>query len=229
MDEERFDRWTAGLGQSLSRRRLGGAAVGALTALGLTGNAGAKKKKKKKKKPVATCPGGCRGNEQCRSGKCIDPACGECPAGQECIYGLCQDPTCSRIGEDIVCPLNETCCQVAGAMFAGELAQPVCTPFQYVGFTENYCCMGPGATYHSWPSRSGCCEGNVDFLPNGDTRCCIFNREPDQGDPTLCCNREDGGNGQSVNGLCCQPSGQSCSSYDLCCNGEGCPGNAICP
>ncbi len=228
MDEARFDRWTRGLSGAVSRRGVSRLAAGALAALGLHAAEARKKKrkkggKKKGKKPI--CPGGCQHNEKCSKGKCIDPACGECPSGQACIQGLCQDATCQQEGEDRFCTLGKACCLVEDASH-----EPTCTPFEYLGgYTENHCCMPLGATRRWWPSRYGCCGSNSDELPNGDRRCCIFNGYPDQGDPTLCCDREGSGAGESVNGLCCQPSGQHCTGPDLCCNGGGCPESRICP
>lgn len=234
MDQNTFDRLSRGLAGAWDRRRLAGLASAGLAwrQLGAQdGEAGKKKKKKKKKKAKAqACPGGCTGNERCVGGQCVDPACGVCPAGQKCIYGICQNPACARNGENDFCRQDQVCCKVAGSRYKGQVPQPICSPKEYVGFTEYRCSMPPGSTYPYWPSRYSCTTSNHDFMPNGDERCCIFNGFPDQGDGSTCCDRENSGQGRSVNGLCCIAAGNPCSSgRDLCCNNQTCPESGVCP
>lgn len=101
MDDARFDRWTRGLAEHVTRRGLGGLALGAVVAEGLTESADAKKKKKKKgkkkkgsKEPVCKALGAecwvgysdsgftsmcCSG--QCRDSQCCVKSGDPCPSG----------------------------------------------------------------------------------------------------------------------------------------------------
>jgi hypothetical protein len=192
-----------------------------------------KKKKKKKKKKSSACPAGCRSNEVCRNGMCVDPACGACAPGQQCIYGLCQDPTCNRIEYGGDCPVNQACCQVADAKTNGVLAQPICLRDEDIIGSPYYSCMMPvGSTFKTWPYNiigEACTTGNVQEDANGLYRCCSGWGDTDYGDPANCCGHRYQGEGHSVNGLCCIASGKSCSGSTLCCNGQTCPGSGVCP
>ena len=71
MDDNRFDRWTRGLGRVLTRRNLGGLTAGSLLAMQGVALTEAKKKNKKSKKKKS-CPSHGRACRQAVSEACAD-------------------------------------------------------------------------------------------------------------------------------------------------------------
>ena len=100
MDEARFDQWIRGVAERVTRRGLGGLAMGAVAAEGLAADTEARKKKRKKKKgkqePV------CRDlNAECWVGYSDSGFTSMCCSGQ-CRDGAC----CVKSGDP--CPANCT-------------------------------------------------------------------------------------------------------------------------
>ena len=99
MDEARFDQWTRGVAERVTRRGLGALALGAVAAAGLAADADARKKKKKKKGKKAPV---CRDlNAECWVGYSDSGFTSMCCSGQ-CRDGAC----CVKSGDP--CPANCT-------------------------------------------------------------------------------------------------------------------------
>lgn len=105
MDPERFDHFVSRLGARLSRRTLGGLAIGVAASLR---REQASARKKKKRACAKQCADGC-----CTStfGRCIHPAQqggGRCGIGGELCHA-CDDDQCRPLGG--VCEVNAECCE----------------------------------------------------------------------------------------------------------------------
>lgn len=126
MDAARFDSWTRKWDERMPRRALGGLAVGAILALGVTAESTAKRKKKKKKAKKKPATGGqsiCLGKNHCGTEGTLEAKCGDhfntVPCF--CYLTLDGDPYCgsgagavSPIPENNVC-LNGGCARQNGA------------------------------------------------------------------------------------------------------------------
>lgn len=150
MDVSQFDCWARSIAErsSLSRRRIGSAAL--LAMFGLIDIADAKKRKKKKKKPKTTapCTGSCAG-KTCGSDGCGDNnVCGSCRGGQICAGGDC-------VAGQANCPAGADHCQ-SFPTFCGTTSNCACYPTTE---GETRCVAGT--------SGCGICTSSADCIAQG--------------------------------------------------------------
>ena len=204
MDDARFDRWTQGLGAQLTRRGIGGLAIGALAAAGWASASDAKGKKGKKKKKK-------------NKGQVVPPPPPPPPPPPAA--------TCKKV--DVKCEKGtDSCCAVSAYTI-----QPICED-SWLRSANPICCMPTGsrsATYAQ--SQIYCCGGGWKFDQPGNYdapgECCVRNDwTPLPGETAdACCN-----GAYLFQGRCALPPGHTCyqDHVSLCWDGSTCNGNR-CP
>lgn len=196
MDDLRFDRWTRGLAERVTRRKLGSMAVGAGAAAGLTAAEAKGKKKKGKKKKHPTMP----------DPTPTTPAPEACvPVSRECVSG---QSTCCKTeltSDDAIClpkrreAFHDYCCYEEGTRLSRWPGAIGCCGTGWKSDIEGrfdvpgMCCVENGETPPAGKTAEHCCNGAITYqgrcaLPPGHS--CYLDHH------SLCWNGDKcGGNG----------------------------------